>query len=439
MDLIGTTINHRTAPIELREALHLNKSEIAEFIPLLKEKFFYEGFVLSTCNRTEIFGVPLQQSFDVDDLHKELFAFKTVEGIKQEHFYSYFSCGAVKHIMKVAAGIDSLVLGDSQILSQCKEAFGLAADLKFSGTLISRLSDAAVKVGKRVISETLVGEGAVSVSYAAVQLAGKIFSDFPGKRALVIGAGETGELAAVHLRDKLIGRIAISNRTMSRAETLAKKVNGDIVPFGALTDHLPDYDIIVSATSSQDMLISAADIKAAMKKRRGRPVVLLDIAIPRDIDPKAKDLENVYYHDIDSLKIIIDGNMKKREKELPAVNNIIKEEMVTFFGWYNTLDVVPAIRQIRDFFEDIRTDEINKIKHKVHEDDVRKLDEMSKRLIGRLLHNPTIKLRQLAESGTHNQEIITYTSIIKDLFEAIENDPEEPTNGRDLNNMRENH
>ncbi|MDP2036494.1 MAG: glutamyl-tRNA reductase [Ignavibacteria bacterium] len=416
MNLIGISINHKTSPLELREAVHLTRDEIVEFIPKLRESLLSDGVVISTCNRTEIFGFPQFQSLDSLPLIQTLIDFKPKLGIKPEHFSKYFSCGAVKHIFSVAAGIDSMIIGDSQILGQVKDSFEISEDLEFSGSVLRRIFDTATKVGKRAIKETTIGEGAVTVSYAAVQVVEKIFSSLDKKSALVIGAGETGELAAVHLRDKGVGKIAISNRTIERAEKLSEKVHGEIIPFQFLNEQLHNFDIVISATSSDNFIITLKDVQTAMKKRKGLPIVMMDIAVPRDIDPEVKEIDNVFYHDMDSLKIIVDQNLQKRKDQLPLVNKIIMEELVGFFGWYNSLDVVPTIKTMRSFFEEIRNDELEKIKHKLNDDDFAKVEDMTRRMIGRLLHNPTVKLREYAETGSNIKEVTDNTVILKELF-----------------------
>jgi len=421
MNLIGISINHTNSPLELRESLHLEQDEIIQLIPLLKERHFSEGLVISTCNRTEIFGFPHQFSFDYTPLISTLLDFKPVHGFKQDNFSKYFSCGAVKHMFKVASGIDSMIIGDSQILGQVKEAIDISEDLEFADVILRRLFHTAIRVGKRSIKETGLGQGAVTVSYAAVQVVEKIFASLEKKSALVIGAGETGELAAINLRDKGIGKITISNRTIARAEKLAEKVHGEIVPFQYLKEHLHNFDIIISATSAIEYIISFDQFKSAIKKRRGSPVVLMDIAVPRDIDPKIKELDNVYLYDMDSLKIIMDQNMQKRRDQIPYVEKLIVEEMVNFFSWYNTLEIVPTIKSMKSFFEQIRLDELEKIKNKINDDDFLKIEEMTKRMVGRLLHNPIVKLRGFAESGVNFKETASHNLILKELFN-LDND-----------------
>lgn len=430
MNLVGISINHNTSPLELREAVHLSRDEIVEFIPRLKESLFSDGVVISTCNRTEIFGFPKNLGLDTTPLIEKLIEFKPGVGIQPQHIVKYFSCGAVKHLFSVASGIDSMIIGDSQILGQVKEAFEISEDLSFAGSVLRRIFDTATRVGKRAIKETTIGEGAVTVSYAAVQVVEKIFSNLEKKSALVIGAGETGELAAIHLRDKGVGKIAISNRTIERAEKLAEKVHGEIVPFSFLAEQLHNFDIIISATSAENLILSFDDVKSAIKKRRGSAIVLMDIAVPRDIDPEVKKIDNVFYNDMDSLKIIVDQNLQKRRDQIPVVNKIIMEEMIGFFGWYNTLDVVPTIKTMRAFFEEIRHDELEKIRNKVSEDDYNKIEDMTRRMIGRLLHNPTVKLREFAETGANINDVTTNTMILKELF----NLDHLPTNGNESSN-----
>ena len=420
MNLLGISINHRTASVELREALHLSKDEIIDFVSRLKENYV-EGVVISTCNRTEVFCSPKNYSLDTDSIIKSLIDFKPVDGIKPENFSRYFSCSAINHLFTVATGIDSMIIGDSQILAQVKEAFDISEDTQFAGTILKRVFDNAIKTGKRSIKESSIGEGAVTVSYAAVQVVEKIFSNLDKKSALVIGAGETGELAAVHLRDKGIGNISISNRTMDRAERLAEKVHGEIIPFQFLKEHIHNFDIIISATSAENLILTKADIQNAIKKRKGAPLVIMDIAVPRDIDPDARKIENVFYHDMDSLKIIVDQNVQKRINEIPIVKKIVMEELVNFFSWYNALEVVPTIKSLREFFDEIRDDELEKLKHKISEEDFAKIEDMTRRMVGRMLHNPTIKLRELAESGTDISELSVNTLAVRELFN-LDND-----------------
>lgn len=417
MNLIGISINHRTSSIEQREAVHLNLEEQQQFISLLKNKLLKEGFVLSTCNRTEIFGIPINHQIHQNLLFAELINFKNVKNLVFENVESYDSENALRHIAHVASGIDSLIIGDSQILSQCKESFRLSVNEEFSNTITRKIFDIAVRIGKRSIKETLISQGAVTVSYAAIQVIEKIFANLEKKEALIIGAGETSELAAVHLQSRNIGKISITNRTEERAGKLAKKVSGSTIKFDEFKKHLHKFDIIISATSSKDFIVSYDDIKSAISLRKGTPIFIMDIAIPRDVDPKVKKIDNVFYNDIDSLNIIVDQNLQKRKHEIPKVQNIINEEIEGFYSWFNTLDIIPTIKSLRSFFESIELDELNKIKNKVSDEDFVKLEEMTKRLVGRILHNPTVKLRELAENNDDFDKTNIHTSVLNFLFD----------------------
>lgn len=299
---------------------------------------------------------------------------------------------------------------------QVKDSFQLTEDLNFSGVLSKRIFDAAVKTGKRAINETEISEGAVTVSFAAVQLIEKIFSNLGKKSALIIGAGETGEIAAKHLRDRNIGRLSISNRTIDRAEKLASSLNARIIPFSNFKEYINDYDIIVSATSAPELILSKEDIETAMKRRNYAPMILMDIAVPRDIDPASKKIDYVFYHDIDSLNIIVEQNLAKRRDEIPKVENIIKEELDSFIGWYNSLEATPTIKSIRDYFENIRAEEIEKNKNRFTNEDQEKLEIITKRIINKILHHPMVELKKLSGEENNRDDMATRISIIRELF-----------------------
>jgi glutamyl-tRNA reductase len=417
MNLIGISINHRTSSIEIREAVHLSLEEQQKLIEILKCECLSEGMVLSTCNRTEIFVIPQNDNISYKTLFDKLIDFKQVKNLTFDQIEKFKAEDAVRHIAKVASGVDSLIVGDSQILSQCKESFRQSVDLDFAGTITKKIFDVAAKIGKRSIKETLISHGAVTISFAAIQVIEKIFANLNTKEALIIGAGETSDLAAVHLSSKNIGNITITNRTEEKAAKLAKKVSGSIINFIDFREHLHRFDIIISATSSNDCLVSYDDVQKEISKRKGAPLFIMDIAIPRDFDPKVKNIDNVFYNDIDSLNIIVEQNLKKRKQEIPKIEKIIEEEVADFYSWYNTLGIVPTIKSLRSFFEEIEIDELKKIKNKVSEEDYIRLQDMAKRLIGRILHNPTTRLRELAENENDLERVIEHTNVIKYLFD----------------------
>lgn len=414
MNLFAISINHRTAPVELRETVFLKEDEIRPFINLAKEGLLTEGLILSTCNRTEIFGIPNNNEVTHEKIQDLLLKFKPAHNITEANFQKYFSRDAVKHLFSVATGIDSLLVGDNQVFKQVKDSFQIAEETKFAGYIMHRIFDATIRTGKRAISQTGISDGAVTVSYAAVQITEKIFSNLSKKSALVIGTGETGEIAAKHLADKGIGSLAVTNRTQEKAEKLAQKLNAKVIPFPEFKESIYKYDIIISATSSPKILVRKDDIKNALKKRSNNSMILMDIAIPRDIDPETRKIDYVFYHDLDSLNIIVEQNLSKRKSEIPKVEKIIEEELDNFWEWYNSLRAAPAIKDLRDLFEEIRNEEVEKNKNKFTAEDQEKLDIVTKRIVNKILHHPTTELRKTDESGSGNSA--TKIGIIRDLF-----------------------
>ncbi len=425
MNIIAISINHNTAPVEVREAVYLNNEEIKNLTHSIKNSLFSEGLIVTTCNRTEIYGIPANQNLSHQEIQNALLNFKSVTGLKPEHFQYFSSANAIKHLFSVATGIDSLLIGDNQIFKQVKDSFQAAEDLNFTGFLMKRIFDSTVKAGRRAISETGISEGAVTVSYAAVQLIEKIFSNLSKKSALVIGAGETGEIAAKHLRERGIGNLTLTNRTYERAGKLAENLSAKILPFENFKDSLHEFDIVLSATSSDSLILTKADVQAAMKKRNYNALVLMDIAIPRDIDPETKNIDYVFYNDIDSLNIIVQQNLTKRKEEIPKVEKIIEEELNSFLSWFNSLEVAPTIKNLRDYFESIRLEEVEKNKNKFSSEDQEKLEIITKRIINKILHHPTVELKKYTESGANSDEAAQKVSIVRELFGMIKDDEKE--------------
>lgn len=416
MNLISVTINHKTAPIELREALYFSENEIRENLRQLKESLFKEACILSTCNRTEIYGIPAGHSTTFRNIQNYLLDKKPIESITSNNFLNYFSCGAVNHLFQVTAGIDSLVIGDQQILGQVKDSFNIAVEENCVGTYLQKTFQSALKVGKRVKSETDLFEGPTSVSAAAVQLAGKIFSDLSKKSVLVIGAGETGKLTVQNLIQRKVTNLTISNRTSSRAEKLAEKHKSKVLPFENLKEYLHEFDIVISATSSKSVLITRDEMNLVMRKRKFAPVCIMDIAIPRDFDSNVKDIENIFYNDIDTLQSMVNLSLESKKALLPSINKIIMEELIELFSWYNSLQISPILKSMREQFESMRSQEFEVFKNKFSENERENLELLTKRIVNKLLHNPTIYLRKTADQVDTQGELQLKISILKEMF-----------------------
>jgi glutamyl-tRNA reductase len=425
MNLLAVSINHRTAPVELREAVYLTEDEIRVFIKEAKEKLFKEGLVLSTCNRTEIYGVPQKEGITHLHIQDFLQQNKSTRELKPEHFQNLSSQEAVKHLFNITTGIDSMLIGDNQILKQVKNSFQIASETHFAGFMMKHVFDAAIHAGKRAITETSISDGAVTISYAAVQLIEKIFSNLNKKSAMVIGAGETGEIAAKHLKDKNIGKLSITNRTAEKAKTLAEKLHAKVLPFSDYINSLHKYDVIISATSSPDILLHKDVLEKTMKKRNYESMVLMDIAVPRDIDPETKKIDYVFYHDIDSLNIIVEQNLSKRKAEIPKVEKIVEKELANLFEWYNSLQAGPTIKSIRDLFEEIRAKEVEKNINRFSSDDREKLEIVTKRIINKILHYPTTLLRKKGDNTSGADESASKIGIIRELFGIDKKDDDE--------------
>ncbi len=420
MNLLTVGINHRTAPLDVREKLWMSNDEIRKAVAALKGNPFSECFIVSTCNRTELYGMYDDKGNagatpNTNSLKDFLINFKAgADAVTREHLYTMSATGAVNHLFKVASGIDSMVIGDIQILSQIKDGFNIAYEEKATGSFLHRLLQSTYHVGKRTRTETTITEGAVSVSYAAVELANKIFSDLSKKSALLIGAGETGELTAKHLVGRGIGGLFVANRTKSKAEELVAALGGKIVEFDALQQMLGQVDIVVSSITTQQFVLTRSDIQRAMKERSHKPLFIIDIGVPRNVDPEVNKIENVFLHDMDGISGIIDQNMQKRKSEIPRVNEIILEELTEFYNWFNSLQINPTIHDLRTHFEQVRHEEVEKHINRFSQADRELVELVTKRIVNKLLHLPTTNLKN--GSGESEEEKHKKLSIVRSLF-----------------------
>ena len=410
-------LNHRTTPIEIREKFWFSSDEIRAILGILKEHNVKESVLVSTCNRTELYYIAEDDSIPSYAIRQLLAGYKESEvEIHDKYFYSISSLHAVNHLFKLSSGADSMVLGDIQILNQIKTAYALAQEAHATGLILNRLFNNAIHTGKRARTETEVSHGAVSVGYAAAELASKIFQDLSGKTALLIGAGDTGALTAKHLAGQGLGKLIITNRTRERALELLTELNGTVVDFEDLFNVLPDVDIVISSISTNRYILSMAQIREAVKFRRNRPLFLIDLGMPRNIDPLSGTLDNVFLHDIDDLFHIVDKNLDNRKREIPKINEIVFEQLKEFDQWHNSLQINPTIQQLRDQFEQIRQAEVEKYLHRFSPESQEEVALITKRIINKILHVPTVNLRK-ETSGKKADSAMKTISILRSLFD----------------------
>lgn len=400
MNIACVGISHKTAPLDVRERLWYSDDEIRAALPRLKARGLEECVLFSTCNRTELYAVGDSIATQIEQLKDLLIGEKKANAhVGQDQLFAFAGIKAVEHLFRVASGIDSMVIGDVQILAQIKDGLSLAEEIGTNGFLTNRMFQSAFHVGKRVRTETLIGEGAISVSYAAVELAGKIFDDLSKKSALVIGAGETAELTAKYLRAKKIGKLLITNRTTERAELLAQRVNGSVLPYESFRQQLDQVDIILSSVESDKFILSAEEVKTICRQRHSGTLFIIDLGVPRNIDPATRDIENVFLYDIDSLNGLVDENLHKREKEIPKVEQIIAAELSAFTQWHTALEVHPTIIALREIAEQIRKEEVEKNINRFTTKDRELLDLLTTRIVNKILHTPIVNLKNGQEES----------------------------------------
>lgn len=397
-------MNHKTAAVELREQLALVCSDQANPVHLFPYlKHVEELFFLSTCNRVEILFTCLSFNEAVQEVKALLRTHLGSPSISPAQldasFYIHKDEQAVRHIFRVSSSLDSMVVGEPQILGQIKSAYRETIQYRTVGVILNRLIHKAFSVAKRVRSSTMIGSYAVSISYAAVELARKIFGELSGKKVMVIGAGEMAELAAEHFLAQGVRHMAVANRTMERAVELARRFKAETVPFDSILDVLKDMDIVLTSTGSPVPLLKYQDIKSRMRQRRNRPLFFIDIAVPRDIEERVNEIDNVYLYDIDDLQGVIELNLAERQKEAERAEHIIHEETVKFQDWLRTLDVVPTIVALREKAEAIRQNEIRKTLSQLPslaERERQAIEVLTESIVSKLLHDPILFLKKKA-------------------------------------------
>jgi glutamyl-tRNA reductase len=410
-------MNHRTAPVAMREQLALEEEKIREILADLSGRgLVQEVMILSTCNRVEVYGVAAvpgearSQAFSRLGSHRGV-AWRELEPL----LYTATGDEAALHAFRVAASLDSMVLGEPQILGQVKDAFALAQSVGTAGPVLHALMSQAFSAAKRVRSETLVGRLAVSISYAAVELARRIFEGLEGKAVLLVGAGEMSELAARHLIDHGALPIYVANRTWSRAQELARGLGGVPVPFDQLEATLARVDIVITSTAAPEPVVTAAQVRAALHARRGQPLFFIDIAVPRNVEPAVNDLEGAFCYDIDDLRAVVESNLKERQREAQRAQVLLEREVDKFVGRLQQLEVVPTIVSLREKLEAIRRAELERALARLPgaaEDTRRVMDALSQAIVNKVLHAPMVKLKDSSRAG-HGRR---WTEMISELF-----------------------
>jgi glutamyl-tRNA reductase len=416
-DILLIGINHKTAPVELRECMAFSKDESAAALDALRRlATIQEALLYSTCNRVELLVVTDDCNQAVAAAKKFLSEFNRLPITEFEgSLYVHENDEAVRHLFRVAASLDSMVVGEPQILGQIKEAYRGAAQAKSAGVILNRLMHRAFFVAKRVRTETGIGDRAVSISYAAVELARKIFGSLEDKRVLLIGAGEMAELAVEHLLRCQVSATLVANRTFASGLELARRFNGKAIRFEEIAEHLRSVDIIISSTGAPGFVITRDIVKPVIRARRSRPIFFIDIAVPRDIDPEINRLDNAYVYDIDDLKVIIEENLEDRQKEAVKGERIIDEAVIRFREWHEALDVVPTIVALRAKLEALADYEIKRTVQAqgLSAEDAQALQRMMGSFINKVLHDPTMHLKREGMLGDRSLHIDAVRKLFK--------------------------
>ena len=398
MHLFLLGASHNSAPVDLRERIDFTRRGIPEALAGLAElPGTLEVAVLSTCNRAEIYTMCESPLRTRAHLASFMSSFHDVpESELTPHLYGRTDDDAARHLFRVVSGLDSLVVGEPQVFGQVKDAYAIASERGYTGAALNRLFHCSFGVGKRVRTQTGLGEGAVSVSYAAISLARKIFGDLAKLRALVVGAGEMAELTATHLRSHSVGHIGIANRTPAHAASLAAKVDGRPVPWEGITDELATTDIVVTATGSSKWMVTRAHVAEAMRPRRDRPLFIIDIALPRDVEPSASEIEQVFLYNIDDLQAIVRENLSRRQSRVDRAELMVSEDVDGFMRWLRSRGAIPTVVALRRRFEQTREAELVRLAPKLASmsaADRARVDEVTRLLVEKLLSTPTERLK----------------------------------------------
>lgn len=417
MNIIVLGLNHKTANVEVREKIAFSNSKLEEgLIKFHSLPHIKEIALLSTCNRVEVYAVVDMIEDAIESIKDTISALHNIDkSLFSNHLYLYLNIDAVKHVFKVSSSLDSMIIGEPQILGQLKDAFELSLKKKTTGVILNKLFTHSIYTAKRVRTETRIAENAVSISFAAVELAKKIFTSLEGKKVMLIGAGEMAELAARHLINNGVSKVIVANRTYERGCQLANSFNGQAVLFEEFSKELVNIDIVICSTGASDYIIKKDQMQKVMRERRNRAVFIIDISVPRNVSPDINDIDNVYLYDVDDLQDVVDSNMNIRKKEAENAEKIVFQEVDSFMKWLDSLQVLPTIIALRSKAESIRDEEFQKIKNKfpnLDEETLKSIHYMGTAIINKLIHPPT---KALKENGHDTIQLVEFINKLYDL------------------------
>jgi glutamyl-tRNA reductase len=421
-------MNHETAPVELRERLVFANHAMDDVMNDLRAiKDIKESLLISTCNRFEILLTTEKGNDAKESVIGLLSRFSGIpRQVLEPVLYVYENHEAIRHIFMVGASLDSMVVGEPQILGQVKNAYRTALEHKLSSVILNRLMHKTFSLAKKIRTETDIADSPVSISFAAVELAKKIFGNLSGKKALLIGAGEMAELAATYLLSNQIDKILVANRTFAKAVELADQFRGAAISFDEIVQQLQEVDIVISSTASSEPVIFERQVKDTMRPRKNRPLFFIDIAVPRDVEPHVNRIENVFLYDIDDLKGIVDSNIDKRKKEAVKAERMVDEGVIKFTKWLKTLEVVPTIVALQDKCEKIRQSELNKTLLSlgpVSAEQKKDVENLTLSITKKILTNPILFLKRKQDRDSQN----LYLDVTRKLFDLdSNNDDSEP-------------
>lgn len=424
MSIILLGLNHKSAPVEVREKISLSKPRIKANTDIIKNMASIDGMaVLSTCNRTEFYFSSTKHKKAIDEVESWISDYSGIAVDEMaQYLYIFEDVKAVRHLYEVVGGLDSMILGESQIQGQVQEAYNLALECGFSNSIINTLFMNALSVGKRVRTETYIDRQPVSISSAAVDLAKSELGTLEGKTVLILGAGETSELAARHLVSNGISSVIVANRTYERAKIMANEFGGSAAKLSEFFNYIKDADIIISCTSSPRYVVEKAEIAPYVAQKKS-PLLFIDIAVPRDIEPAVAELDNVHLYDIDDLQNQVQQNLESRKNEAVKAQKIIEQEVSNFFYWLDTLAVVPTIIRLRSQAERIKKEEVERALNRIEnvtEREKRIVEQLAHSVVSRLMHKPIVNLKTLA--GENEDRFDCYIRAFNDLLALEEED-----------------